>query len=484
HDRRKLDRAGRTPAGADAVDHFDAAHRADPARSALAAAFRRAELHSKTRHGAHVDGVVEHGDAAVTDQRVGGGIGFVVELDVELVGVDVGAERAADLHRLDRPAGLGAAADVVDQLAQRDAERDFEQAAVLDVARELDRHRAFRALDAERAVLRRAAFGEDVRDGGEREHVVDHRRAPEQALDRRQRRLGADFAALAFEAVEQRGFLTADVGPGADADFAVERGNDRSAKRDRLVQLSDRVRVFAADIDVALGRTDGLAGNRHTFDEGERIAFHDHPVGEGAAVAFVGVADDVLLRARGVGDGLPLDAGREAGAAAAAQAGSGDFLDDLLGADLARAAQADPATGRLVVFEAQRARPAGADKRQALLAGNERVIDNHADRLVRRAVEDGIDVVERGGAEPVAVDFDERLEPLHAPARGALHFVALLRKSLRQRVGAEGTGQGVVGNTDNHRAFSITSTSPLESRRAWSLSPTRAAGPALHRPRQ
>src|SRR5690606_14624677 len=39
HDRLKLDRVGRTPAGADAVDHFDPAHRADAARSALAAAF-------------------------------------------------------------------------------------------------------------------------------------------------------------------------------------------------------------------------------------------------------------------------------------------------------------------------------------------------------------------------------------------------------------------------------------------------------------
>src|SRR5690606_25759692 len=153
-------------------------------------------------------------------------------------------------------------------------------------------------------------------------------------------------------AVEQRGFLTADVGPGADADFAVERGNHPSPQRHRLVQLSDRVRARAPDIYVALGRTDRLAGNRHPYPRGDRIAFHDHAVGEGAAVAFVGVADDVLLRARGVGDGLPLDAGREAGAAAAAQAGSGDFLDDLLGADLARAAQADPATGRLVVFEA------------------------------------------------------------------------------------------------------------------------------------
>src|SRR5690606_41796974 len=174
----------------------------------------------------------------------------------------------------------------------------------------------------------------------------------------------------------------------------------------------------------------------------------------------------------------------EASAPASQKARRGPCLATRPGADLAGTAPAVPATGRFVVFEAQRPSAAGADKRQALLAGNERVIDDHADRLVRRAVEDGIDVVERGGAEPVAVDFDERLEPLHAPARGALHFVALLRKILRPRVGAEGTGQGVVGNTDNHRAFSITSTSPLESRRAWSLSPTRAAGPALHRPRQ
>ena len=72
---------------------------------------------------AHVGGVVEHRDAAVADQRVGGGVFLVVEADVELVGVDVGAERAADLHRLDRAAARGAAADVVDQLAQGHPER-------------------------------------------------------------------------------------------------------------------------------------------------------------------------------------------------------------------------------------------------------------------------------------------------------------------------------------------------------------------------
>ena len=37
-------------------------------------------------------------------------------------------------------------------------------------------------------------------------------------------------------------------------------------------------------------------GDGHAFDEREGIAFHDHAVGEGPAVALVGIADDVFLR--------------------------------------------------------------------------------------------------------------------------------------------------------------------------------------------
>ena len=55
------------------------------------------------------------------------------------------------------------------------------------------------------------------------------------------------------------------------------------------------MRIFGADIDVALGGADRDAGNRHAFDQHEGIAFHDHAVGEGAAVALVGIADDVFL---------------------------------------------------------------------------------------------------------------------------------------------------------------------------------------------
>ena len=154
--------------------------------------------------------------------------------------------------------------------------------------------------------IERGAFVQDDRHRRERQHVVDHGRAAEQALVRRQRRLGAHLAALAFEAVEQRGFLAADIGAGADADFHVERisgvrdalaEHAAAARRgDRRLHRGDRMRIFGADVDVALGRADRDAGDRHALDQHERIALHDHAVGEGAAVALVGVADDVLLR--------------------------------------------------------------------------------------------------------------------------------------------------------------------------------------------
>ena len=62
-----------------------------------------------------------------------------------------------------------------------------------------------------------------------------------------------------------------------------------------------RMRIFGAEIDEALRRADGEAGDRHPFDQHEGIALHDHAVGKGAAVALVGVADDVFL----VGAGEP-----------------------------------------------------------------------------------------------------------------------------------------------------------------------------------
>ena len=103
---------------------------------------------------------------------------------------------------------------------------------------------------------------------------------------------------------------------------------------DRPLERGDGVRIFGADVDVAVGRADGDAGDGHPLDQHEGIALHDHAVGKGAAVAFVGIADDVFPVGGSIGDGLPLDPGREAGAAAPAQAGLRDFVDDGCGGHL------------------------------------------------------------------------------------------------------------------------------------------------------
>src|ERR1700742_318670 len=88
----------------DAVDRLDAARRADAAGRALAAGFHRAELHGEARLLRHVDAVVEYDHAAVADEPIARGEGFVIERRVEQRAREVGAERPADLDRAHRAA--------------------------------------------------------------------------------------------------------------------------------------------------------------------------------------------------------------------------------------------------------------------------------------------------------------------------------------------------------------------------------------------
>ena len=146
---------------------------------------------------------------------------------------------------------------------------------------------------------------------------------------RGQRRLGADDAAAAFQAFQQRGLFATDIRAGADPNLEIEamcRAADAPAKEARAlgghdgrVHRFDGVRIFRADVNVAFGGADGDARNGHAFDHDEGIAFHDHAVGERAAVAFVGIADDVFSIGAGLRHGLPFDAGGKSRAAAAAQ---------------------------------------------------------------------------------------------------------------------------------------------------------------------
>ena len=101
----------------------------------------------------------------------------------------------------------------------------------------------------------------------------------------------------------------------------------------RLAQGDDQVldgqRVLVADVDDALGGAGGEGADEHALDDAVRVALEDAAVHVGAGVALVGVADQELAAAVGlVGQQLPLQAGGEAGAAAAAQPRGLDLLDD------------------------------------------------------------------------------------------------------------------------------------------------------------
>ena len=171
-----------------------------------------------------------------------------------------------------------------------------------------------------------------------------------------------------------------------------------------------------------------MPGDRHALDQGEGIAFHDHAVGERAGVALVGIADDVFLRRLGGHHGLPLDARREARAAAAPKAGIGDRLDDGGRGHLERLAQALQTAMRFVVLERQRIGDAAAGKCEPLLLGE---IGDRFDQaqieLVRRAeapVENGFHVCGRNRAVADAagrrLDLEQRFEPQQA-ARAVAH---------------------------------------------------------------
>ena len=72
----------------------------------------------------------------------------------------------------------------------------------------------------------------------------------------------------------------------------------RGARRvDGVLQARGRERVLAADVDEALVAARGERGDRHRFDDRERIALHQDAILERARLGFVRVADQVVRRA-------------------------------------------------------------------------------------------------------------------------------------------------------------------------------------------
>ena len=325
------------------------------ARRALAARLVLVELGDADAELHHADAVVDADDPGRAHRRAGSRERVEVVADVDLVALEDHGRRAAGDHRLQLPAVGHAAAELLDDRAQRHAVLDLVVAAVGDMAGDRDDARACRVLDAELRVLRAAQL-EDRRDRRHRLDVVDDGRRGVEALDGRERRLRARLAALALERLEQRRLLAADVCAGA----AVHEDRDVTADVGPVLELLERgdedlvrPRVLAADVDEHRLRLDAVRGDQAALDEPVRDPREDLVVLEAAGLRLVGVDDEVVrLGDRvGLGDERPLQPGGEEGAATAAQAGRLQLLDHRVGLHRARLGERLVAADRLVLGE-------------------------------------------------------------------------------------------------------------------------------------
>ena len=161
--------------------------------------------------------------------------------------IDFGMHRHRRAARDDRqqivPAAAHAAGMLLDQLLQRDAHLLLDVAGLVHVAGDAEQLGAGVLRPAERREPGGAA-PQDGRRDRDRLDVVDRGRAAVEADRRRERRLQARLALLAFEALEQRRLLAADIGAGAAMQVDVEivaRAAGVLADQAGLVGLVDRV---------------------------------------------------------------------------------------------------------------------------------------------------------------------------------------------------------------------------------------------------
>ncbi len=110
---------------------------------------------------------------------------------------------------------------------------------------------------------------------------------------------------------------------------------------------------FAANVDVAGVGAHGEAGDQATFDQQMRIVPHDLAVLAGAGLGLVGIDHEIMRAAVGLlGHERPFQPGREAGAAAPAQARVLHLVDDPVAALLQHRLGAVPGTACARAFEA------------------------------------------------------------------------------------------------------------------------------------
>src|SRR5208282_109959 len=181
---------------------------ADAAGRAFAAGFIAAKLEEKPGD-VHHAGILVHDDhAAGTHDGAELLERLILDRGVEMLRGDDAARGAAGLDGLELFAVGDAAADFVDDVAQRRAKRNFNQPGVLDLAGEREDLGTLGLLGAERGIPR-GAPADDGWDGGPGFDVVDVGGfAPKTALGR-EGRTRHRLAAAAFDGTHERGFFAA-----------------------------------------------------------------------------------------------------------------------------------------------------------------------------------------------------------------------------------------------------------------------------------
>ncbi len=240
------------------------------------------------------------------------------------------------MHGFERVAIRYAAADVFDDLAQPDAHGHFHQTGVGNFAGEGEDLGTLAVLRTHaREPL--AALAENGRDVGEGFHVVDQRRLAPQAAHGRVRWTRFRHAATAFNRGDQGRLFATDEGAGSEPDFNVEaegRVADVVAEQAAPpciaqcgLQARDRQRILGTHVDVALAGANGIGRDGHALNNPLRVALEHAAVHEGAGVALVAIADDVLQLAGRLGHRAPLEAGRVTAAATSTQSAFGDLTN-------------------------------------------------------------------------------------------------------------------------------------------------------------
>ena len=332
----------------DPVHHPPEPARPFAARRALAAGLLVIEIRQPQQRFHHAARVVHQDHGARTQHRSGLGDRVVIHVGLHHHVTRQHRHRGATRDACLELAAAAHAAGHFEQRGERRAEADFVVAGTRDVAGNRE--------DLGAAVVRPAEIEEgfaavvdDPRHGGERLGVVDRRRLAVEAEARRERRLEPRLALLAFERFEERGFLAADVGAVAVVIVQVKTefgALDVGAEEAGLVRFGDRVLHalvglpdLAVDVVVAAAAAHRVRGDRHALDQRVRVVPHDVAILERAGLAFVGVADEILVALVLLRHEAPLEARRKARAAAAAQRRPLHFADhrcrrDLLGENL------------------------------------------------------------------------------------------------------------------------------------------------------